>query len=144
MFAERHAILLQHVHVDARAVRGENDRVEIERELRLVGDLDAEDRERLTQVAERTPVTRALRTGIDIRTVTLTTSCEVTQACRCRSPRRLVSRRQLWACCPPETGRPEPRRCSAICNGPGACPMAAVRSVCPSPFSWLRVVGPSS
>lgn len=70
MFAERHAILLQHVHVDARAVRGENDRVEIERELRLVGDLDAEDRERLTQVAERTPVTRALRTGIDIRTVT--------------------------------------------------------------------------
>lgn len=70
MFAEEHAIPLQHVEVDARAVRGEDGRLEIERELRFVGDLDATDRERLVKVADRTPVTRALRSGIDIRTVT--------------------------------------------------------------------------
>lgn len=68
MFAEKHGMQLEHVDVDARVVRGPDKTPAIEREIRLVGDLDDEDRRQLAQVADRTPVTRALQAGMPIRT----------------------------------------------------------------------------
>lgn len=68
MFAEEHGMGLAHVDVNARAVRGPDNAPEIEREIRLVGDLDDDERRQLAQVADRTPVTRALRAGMPIRT----------------------------------------------------------------------------
>lgn len=68
MFAEDRSIILQHVEVDARLVRANDGTPQIEREIRLIGDLDDDDRRQLAQVAERTPVTRALRGGITIDT----------------------------------------------------------------------------
>lgn len=70
MFAEEHAIALQHVHVDARLVSEDGHVSRIERDLKLVGDLDQEDRDMLVRAAEGTPVTRLLRSGIDIHTNT--------------------------------------------------------------------------
>lgn len=68
MFAEDRSISLQHVEVDARFVRADDGTPQIQREIRLVGDLDDDDRKQLAQVAERTPVTRALRAGVAIDT----------------------------------------------------------------------------
>lgn len=68
MFAEEQGMQLQHVDVNARVVQGPDKTPEIEREIRLVGDLDDDERRQLAQVVERTPVTRALRAGMQIRT----------------------------------------------------------------------------
>lgn len=68
MYAERHHMGLQHIDVRARAVRRPDGTPEIERQIHLVGVLDDADRRQLAQVAERTPVTQALRAGMTITT----------------------------------------------------------------------------
>jgi putative redox protein len=68
MYAEDHFMTLHYVAVDARMVHGAGGIPAIERDIRLVGNLDEDDRKKLAQVAERTPVTKALRAGLPIRT----------------------------------------------------------------------------
>ena len=71
MYAERKHWPLAAVHVDLRfhwEGEGEQRRGHIERALRLEGPLDAEQRRRFAEIAEKTPVTRALKDGIAIRT----------------------------------------------------------------------------
>jgi len=67
MYAERKGWPLSDVRVQARYVI-EDDRPEINRTIRLVGDLDDEQRTHLMDIAERTPVTKALAAGTPIRT----------------------------------------------------------------------------
>lgn len=74
MYAERKSWPLQAVHVHL-AFRWEGEGAtrtpHIERSLKLEGPLDAEQRARCAEIAEKTPVTRALKTGITIRTTLL-------------------------------------------------------------------------
>ena len=74
MYAERESWPLQAVHVRL-AFRWEREGTaktpHIERSLKLEGPLDAEQRARCAEIAEKTPVTRALKTGIAIRTTVL-------------------------------------------------------------------------
>ena len=74
MYAERKSWPLEAVHVRL-AFRWEGEggarTPHIERSLRLEGPLDAEQRARCAEIAEKTPVTRALKTGITIRTTLL-------------------------------------------------------------------------
>jgi putative redox protein len=74
MYAERKGWPLQAVHVHL-AFRWEGEgaarRPHIERSLKLDGPLDAEQRARCAEIAEKTPVTRALKSGITIRTALL-------------------------------------------------------------------------
>ena len=67
MYAERKAWPLAEVDVGLVFTR-EGDRGKIERRLTLSGDLDAAQRERLADIAERTPVTLTLKAGVDIHT----------------------------------------------------------------------------
>ena len=67
MYAQRKRWDLQGVEADARFMR-EGDREHIERSLRLAGNLNAEQRTRLADVAERTPVTLTLKRGLEIKT----------------------------------------------------------------------------
>jgi putative redox protein len=71
MYAERKSWPLEAVHV-ALAFRWEGEGTvrhgHIERELRLEGTLDATQRTRCAEIAEKTPVTRALKAGIRIDT----------------------------------------------------------------------------
>ena len=71
MYAERKSWPLEAVHValEFRWVgEGSERRAHIERELRLDGLLDQEQRARCLEIAEKTPVTRALKAGIVIQT----------------------------------------------------------------------------
>ena len=65
MYAENHAIPLQRIEVNAKALRNEEDGINsIERQVRLIGDLNESDRAKLESVAERTPVTLAIKEGL--------------------------------------------------------------------------------
>jgi putative redox protein len=71
MYAERKSWPLQRIHV--RLVfrwegEGSARTPHIDRALTLDGSLDAEQRTRCAEIAEKTPVTRALKGGIEIRT----------------------------------------------------------------------------
>lgn len=67
MYAERKSWPLEHVQVDLRFIRtGKAARVE--RELVLDGALTEDQRLRLADVAERTPVTLTLKSGVEINT----------------------------------------------------------------------------
>jgi putative redox protein len=67
MYAERKGWPLEAVDVDLHyAAEGENR--SITRVLTLTGDLDEEQRARLADIAERTPVTLALKAGVAIAT----------------------------------------------------------------------------
>jgi putative redox protein len=72
MYAERKDWPLEALHVGL-AFRWEGEGAartpHIDRELRLDGSLDAEQRARCAEIAEKTPVTRALKAGVAIRTV---------------------------------------------------------------------------
>jgi len=74
MYAERKSWPLQAVRVHL-AFRWEGEGAartpHIERSLKLEGALDAEQRARCAEIAEKTPVTRALKSGITIRTTLL-------------------------------------------------------------------------
>ncbi|HXP74525.1 MAG TPA: OsmC family protein [Stellaceae bacterium] len=71
MYADRKSWPLQRVHVRL-AFRWEGEGAartpHIDRSLKLDGSLDAEQRARCAEIAEKTPVTRALKGGIEIKT----------------------------------------------------------------------------
>jgi putative redox protein len=67
MYAERKGWPLTGARVDARFVAGTGDG-HIERDITLTGDLTADQRERLGDIAGRTPVTRIVAEGREIRT----------------------------------------------------------------------------
>ena len=67
MYAERKKWPVDAVHADVRFVReGETQR--IDRRLRIEGNVDQEQRKRMAEIAERTPVTLTLKRGLEIRT----------------------------------------------------------------------------
>jgi hypothetical protein len=67
--AEKHAIALQRIEVDAKALRNEEDGINsIERQVRLIGDLNDSDGAKFESVAERTPVTLAIKDGLAMTT----------------------------------------------------------------------------
>ncbi|HKA70900.1 MAG TPA: OsmC family protein [Xanthobacteraceae bacterium] len=68
MYAERKQWPLRAVHVDVRFGR-EGGEGAIARVLSFEGDLDDEQRARLADIAERTPVTLTLKQGVTITTV---------------------------------------------------------------------------
>ena len=67
MYAERKGWPLTGVEVDLKHHK-EADRSKIERVLHLAGKLDTDQRARLADIAERTPVTLTLKGGADITT----------------------------------------------------------------------------
>jgi putative redox protein len=67
MYAERKQWALHGVEVDLRLTR-DGDHEQIERALTLAGDLSEDQRKRLAEIAERTPVTLTLKRGIEIKT----------------------------------------------------------------------------
>ncbi|MEJ0035372.1 MAG: OsmC family protein [Gammaproteobacteria bacterium] len=68
MYAERKQWPLGSVEVDVRFTRLPDKSSSIDRVLRLGGVLTDEQRARLADIAERTPVTLTLKTGLEIRT----------------------------------------------------------------------------
>lgn len=67
MYAERKRWPVKAVHVDVHFVR-EGDNQRIDRDLRIEGNMDDEQRKRMAEIAERTPVTLTLKRGLEIRT----------------------------------------------------------------------------
>src|SRR5882724_10455204 len=63
MYAERKQWPLRGLTVALTVVKAADDALQIERSVTLEGDLSAEQRARLAEIAEKTPVTKALRTG---------------------------------------------------------------------------------
>jgi putative redox protein len=68
MYAERKQWQLDEARVEVRFKRAADSSVSIDRVLTLAGNLDAEQRARLADIAERTPVTLTLKSGIVIQT----------------------------------------------------------------------------
>ena len=66
MYADRKQWPVKAVHADVHFVR-EGDRQHIDRVLTIEGG-DAEQKKRMAEIAERTPVTMTLKTGLEIRT----------------------------------------------------------------------------
>jgi putative redox protein len=79
MYAERKNWLLRAVHVDAELRQEGKDRA-FARTLRFEGELDDEQRVRLADIAERTPVTLLLKNGATI--VTSVAPCRVNRTDR--------------------------------------------------------------
>ena len=69
MYAERKSWTLAAIEVDVRYNVDDNDDASIERTITLPADLPTEQRDRLADIAERTPVTLAVRRGTPITTV---------------------------------------------------------------------------
>jgi putative redox protein len=67
MYAERKQWLLRGVNVDVHFKQSDDEQV-IDRMLKLDGDLDDQQRARLAEIAERTPVTLTLKQGLPIKT----------------------------------------------------------------------------
>jgi putative redox protein len=67
MYAERKQWPVTAVHADVTFVR-EDKQQHIDRVLTIEGDLDAEQKKRMAEIAERTPVTLTLKHGLEIRT----------------------------------------------------------------------------
>ena len=67
MYAERKQWPVTAVHADVRFVR-EGDKQRIDRVLTIEGAVDAEQKKRMADIAERTPVTLTLKGGLEIRT----------------------------------------------------------------------------
>jgi len=68
MYAERKGWPLTGADVDIHFYR-ENDREKIQRTITLHGELTGEQITRLGDISERTPVTRTLKSGLDIATI---------------------------------------------------------------------------
>ena len=67
MYAERKQWPVTAVHADIHFVR-EGDKSRIDRILTIEGAVDGEQRKRMADIAERTPVTLTLKNGLEIRT----------------------------------------------------------------------------
>jgi putative redox protein len=68
MYAQRKQWPLEDVHVDLDMTGEETGEQRISRVLRLDGPLDDEQRGRLLEISEKTPVTKAVRAGVPIDT----------------------------------------------------------------------------
>ena len=69
MYADRKGWPLARLDVDVRYVINDADEASIERTITFAADLPADQRTRLAEIAERTPVTLAVRRGTPIATV---------------------------------------------------------------------------
>ncbi|HEX2381525.1 MAG TPA: OsmC family protein [Acidimicrobiales bacterium] len=69
MYAEHKGWTLTAIEVDVRYNVADNDEASIDRTITLPADLPTEERDRLADIAERTPVTLAVRRGTPITTV---------------------------------------------------------------------------
>ena len=67
MYADRKQWPVTAVHVDVHYVR-EGDKQHIDRVLAIEGNLDDEQKKRMADIAERTPVTLTLKGGLPIKT----------------------------------------------------------------------------
>ena len=67
MYAERKQWPVMAVHADVHYVR-EGDKQHIDRVLTIEGAVDEEQKKRMADIAERTPVTLTLKGGLEIRT----------------------------------------------------------------------------
>jgi len=67
MYAERKQWPVTAVHADVHYVR-EGDRQHIDRVLTIEGEVDEEQKKRMAEIAERTPVTLTLKGGLEICT----------------------------------------------------------------------------
>ncbi|MGE0580382.1 OsmC family protein [Reyranella sp.] len=67
MYAERKQWPVTAVHADVHYVR-EGDGQHIDRVLTIEGEVDEEQKKRIAEIAERTPVTLTLKGGLEIRT----------------------------------------------------------------------------
>ncbi len=67
MYAERKQWPVAAVHADIHFVR-EGESQHIDRTLRIEGSVDAEQKKRMAEIAERTPVTLTLKRGLEIHT----------------------------------------------------------------------------
>jgi putative redox protein len=67
MYAERKQWPVTAVHVDVTFIR-EGDKQHIDRALTIEGNLDDEQKKRMADIAERTPVTLTLKGGLPIKT----------------------------------------------------------------------------
>lgn len=68
MYAERKKWPLRGLKVELKVVRADDDGLHVDRAVTIEGDLSEEQRLRLAEIAEKTPVTRALRSGFKIHT----------------------------------------------------------------------------
>lgn len=67
MYAERKGWPLGQVHVDAKFIK-DGDAESVERTIRLSPEVPADQRARLAEIAEKTPVTKTLKRALEIRT----------------------------------------------------------------------------
>jgi putative redox protein len=67
MYAERKDWPVEAVHADVHFVR-DGDKERIDRRLRIEGKVAEEQKKRMAEIAERTPVTLTLKRGLEIRT----------------------------------------------------------------------------
>ena len=67
MYAERKGWPVEAVHADVHFVR-DGDKERIDRRLRIEGKVADEQKKRMAEIAERTPVTLTLKRGLEIRT----------------------------------------------------------------------------
>ncbi|HKV15352.1 MAG TPA: OsmC family protein [Reyranella sp.] len=67
MYAERKDWPVEAVHADVHFVR-DGDKERIDRRLRIEGKVDEQQKKRMAEIAERTPVTLTLKRGLEIRT----------------------------------------------------------------------------
>jgi putative redox protein len=67
MYAEKKQWQLGHVHVDLRHVKT-HESEHIERDIRFSAPLTEEQRTKLAEIAEKTPVTKTIKTGATIQT----------------------------------------------------------------------------
>ncbi len=68
MYAERKEWQLGHIHVGLRLVRASDGAEHIERDVTFSAPLTEEQRTRLAEIAEKTPVTRTIKAGAPIQT----------------------------------------------------------------------------
>jgi putative redox protein len=72
MYAERKQWPVTAVHADIHFKRGDDKVESIDRVLRIEGAVDAEQKKRMAEIAERTPVTLTLKRSLEIRTMLAT------------------------------------------------------------------------
>ena len=68
MYAERKSWTIETIHVSVTSTRAADKSLSVERVLTFDGVLSEEQKTRLAEIAERTPVTLALKTGVAIHT----------------------------------------------------------------------------
>jgi putative redox protein len=72
MYAERKQWPVTAVHADIHFKRGDDKVESIDRVLHIAGTVDAEQKKRMAEIAERTPVTLTLKRSLEIRTTLAT------------------------------------------------------------------------